>query len=169
MEAGFEVDEIYLGHHGGVERGGTRAGGALPESVPVILDHDLGLVRVHHGDDPAPGVGALGIGVDPVGEDAAGGIVLGAADDKAAVGNGADLGVHLPHFHGADFRPGVAHQFPGDEARKPSVAFGSLGRDQPVLDEGKVGTQPLGEVRVGRGQVGQQGKELGKRGSRTPV
>src|SRR5690606_14245736 len=99
FEPGVEVDEVFFGDNRVGKDGGSGSGGALAKAIPVIGQFNAGLVAVDRGDYPLAGIRALGVGVQPVGEDRAGGIVLGAVDPESALAIGTDLGDHLPHLH----------------------------------------------------------------------
>lgn len=69
-EPGIEVDDVLGVDASCVERRRPGAGGLLAEAVPVVGVRDPRLVGTDDGDHLDAVVGALGEGVDPVGEDA---------------------------------------------------------------------------------------------------
>src|SRR5690606_3199476 len=124
---------------------------------------------VDRGDYPLAGIRALGVGVQPVGEDRAGGIVLGAVDPESALAIRTDLGDYLPHLPGAYLGPGVAHQLAGSEAGQPLVASRTRRGNQAVLDKGEVRTQRLGNIRIRGRQIDEQLEELRQRSTSATV
>ncbi|MNG09569.1 hypothetical protein D3C84_929910 [compost metagenome] len=72
-------------------------------------------------------------------------------------------GADVADFHGADFRPGVAHQFTLDEALEPDVLWAAGVGVETVLDKCKVPAQRLGQVGIGFGQFDQQLQQLRQR------
>jgi hypothetical protein len=68
------------------------------------------------------------------------------------------LGVDAAQRDVADFCPRVAEQVAAYETSEPLVAFGAWQRVDHVLDESKVATQCLREIRIGGTEFDQQTK-----------
>lgn len=159
-----EVDQAVRIDAGLGEARRAAAGGALAEAVPVVDQRDAGLGR-GDGRDHRRAVGlALRVHVDPVREQAAGGVELLAVDDPALV-TARDAGARLAERRLAGFAPGVADQLPGREAGEPGVARGAGRRVEPVLDECEMAAQRLRQVRIGGGELDQQAQQLRDRGA----
>ena len=104
---------------------------------------------------------ALGIEVDPVGEDTAGAVVLGAVDHPLFI-HARDTGANLADLDAADFGPRVAHQIAVDKTLEPGVLGCISLRVKAVFDKGKVTAQRLRQIGIGFGQFDQQLKQLGQ-------
>ncbi|RMW28927.1 hypothetical protein ALO95_05583 [Pseudomonas syringae pv. antirrhini] len=146
----------------------AAAGGALSETVPVVAVTHASVPGIDHGNHVGAIVGTLGVNVDPVGEDAAGAVELGAVEHKT-IALCTDLGDHITDFHRTDFGPAIADQIPGDKACKPCVTVRARWRIQAVFDKSKMRPQSLRDVRVGLGQLYQQLKKLADRGTGTAI
>lgn len=169
LEAAGEVDEVLFLHLGILEQRRAAAGGALAEAVPVVALAHAGLVGADRRDHIGAGVVALGIQIDPVGEEAAGAVVLAAVHHPATVVLARDAGEHFAQPYRTDLGPGAADQVALDEAPQPTVAARAGLGIETVLDEGEVAAQGLGDVGVGLGQFDQQLNQLRQRGAGAAV
>ena len=139
-----------------------RSVGARPWHIATLLVFEalaLALAGVVAGDHIALGVAALGVHVDPVGENAPGAVELFTVECPV-VAVGADLGDDIANGHVADFGPGAADNVAVDKALEPQVAPGAGRCVEAVFGKCKVPAQGLGDVGVGGGQLDQQFKQL---------
>src|SRR5690606_10903971 len=138
-------------------------GGALPEAVPVVFDLDLVLISAHrHHHQPA--VLGLRAGVDPIGEDAAGGVVLGAIEAPVfAVGG--ETGLGGPQRGGAVFGPAVTDQVAIGDSSGPERSLSARRLVQSVLDKGKMPAQSLRDIAVRRRQIDKKREQLRNAGA----
>ena len=159
-----EVDQVVVFDHGIFKHRRAAAGGALTEAIPVVALTHTRLLHADRRDHVGTGVVPLGIQVDPVGEQAAGAVELGAIGDPL-LALAADAGDHLADLHVADFGPGVADQFPGHKPLEPGVLWAECLGVEAVFDKRKMPAQGLGHVGVGGRQFNQQLEQLRQRGA----
>ena len=168
FEAGREIDDVLFFNHGVLKYRGAAAGCALTEAVPVVALTDARLLDPDSRDHVRAVVIALGIYVDPVGEETAGAVELGAIHHPLLT-LAADASNDLADFHAAHLGPGIADQFTGDEAFEPDL-LGACGVGvETVLDKRQVAAQRLWQIGVGFGQFDQQLKQLRQRGAGSAV
>jgi hypothetical protein len=108
----------------------------------------MGLIAAARGD------------VDPVGEDAAGGVELRPVQQPAAIDLLEPRRALIEHC-GARLRRCVADDLALAEARQPDCARFRVGIAQPVLDDGDMAAEEMRDIGVGCGQLDQEAQESG--------
>ena len=123
---------------------------------------DAGVAGIYHRDDISAVVRAPGIHINPVGEDTAGAVVLGAVKHKAGCLR-ADFGDDFAQLDRAHFGPAITHQLACHETCEPGIPGRTWRCIEAIFDKCKVGTQCLRDIGVSFGQLDQQLKQLGHR------